>query len=211
MVPEGESPAHKVIGPARHSTGPDRVSRAGRMGTDVADASTKLDEAGSRPRANQRRSERPTVGFFGTYQFTDASWRAVDPEMEPVGTAPWLWLDIHDSDFATVRYAPTGSGTGVAYLNVTPRIYFEDDGASEPADPAREAAGLAEWWAGRRPRFTEEGQAAKSEAIVGLLASDDEPEEAEPPDDADIFAELKACRFLLAMDLPLPDDLADLR
>ncbi len=63
----------------------------------------------------------------------------------PTVPEPWLLVDIHDSDIATIAYRPTGSGSGVAYLGVTPRTYFEDPGASAPSDVAREAGGLVEW------------------------------------------------------------------
>jgi hypothetical protein len=57
----------------------------------------------------------------------------------PDGPEPWLVVDIHDSYVATIAYRPAGSGSGVAYLGVTPRTYFEDPDASAPTDVVREA------------------------------------------------------------------------
>ena len=148
------------------------------------------------------------MGFFGTYQFDGAVWAEGDPEVGPSGPEPWLWVDVYDSDFATVRYAPVGSGTGVAYLNLTPRIYFESDDASAPTDVEREAQGLTEWWAAGNPDADADALASQRDVIAALLASDVEPPEDDPEDDADIFSEIKAARFLVAMGLHLPEDVA---
>jgi hypothetical protein len=148
------------------------------------------------------------MGFFGTYQFDGAAWAKVAPEAGPSGPEPWLWVDVYDSDFATVRYAPVGSGTGVAYLNGTPRTYFESDDASAPTDVEREAQGLTGWWAARKPDADADMLASKRDELAALLASDDEPPDDDPEDDADIFSEIKTARFLMAMDLPLPEALA---
>jgi hypothetical protein len=148
------------------------------------------------------------MGFFGTYHFDGAAWAERDPEAGPSGPEPWLWVDVYDSDFVTVRYAPVGSGAGVAYLNMTPRIYFDSDDASAPTDVKREALGLTEWWAARNEDADADVLAGKRDVIAGLLASDVEPPEDDSEDDADIFSEIKAARFLVAMDLPLPEDLA---
>lgn len=151
------------------------------------------------------------MGFFGTYRFHATSWSTVDPDVAPAGAEPWLWVDVHDSDFATIRYAPVGSGTGLAYLNVTPRVLFDDPGASEPTDPAREAAGLAQWRAALPVGTSIEQLETEAEVIWGLLAGDDDPELTDMADDADVFAELKVVRLLTTLVLPLPPDLAELR
>jgi hypothetical protein len=120
-------------------------------------------------------------------------------------------LDIYDSDFVTVRYAPARSGNGIAFLNQTPRVYFESEDASEPTDVNGESAGLAAWWAAGREGTTVEEQDARRGEIAALLAADVQRLDEDFVDDADIFAELKAARFLVAMGLPLPADLADER
>jgi len=85
------------------------------------------------------------MGFFGTYLFDGQRWMTHEADKLPTVPEPWLLVDIHDSDIATIAYRPIGSGSGVAYLGVTPRTYFEDPGASAPSDVAREAGGLVEW------------------------------------------------------------------
>ena len=153
------------------------------------------------------------MGFFGTYLFDGSRWAEVDPESVPVIAEPWLFLDIHDSDVATVAYAPGGSGSGVAYLGFTPRTYFEIATASEPTDTVREAAALVAW----RARIAGAKASARPlptpEAIQRFLAIDDPPfdpdaEDDGDLDDADVFVERRAVIFLQALDLPLPDGLA---
>jgi hypothetical protein len=59
-----------------------------------------------------------SAGFFGRYVFDGRTWHNADPEADqaPDIGALWLSVDIHDSDFATVRYKPSGPGSGTAYL-----------------------------------------------------------------------------------------------
>jgi hypothetical protein len=146
------------------------------------------------------------VGFFGTYEFDGTAWSASDPT-GPSHAATYLWLDIHDSDFATVRYAPAGSGSGVAYLGFTPSVYFDMEGESEPTDVEREARGLAEWWAAAHPEASAAEVDQRQAQIVGFLASDDPPDVDALIAQGDIFVEDKARRFLAALDLPLPAEL----
>jgi hypothetical protein len=163
------------------------------------------------------------VGFFGTFLYDDGHWYDVDPDTRPDDGGHWLLVDIHDSDLTTLLYHPAGPGTGVAYLGVTPRTYFEDDDASAPTDTFREAAGLAAWWAGRpTPAGPEIGAGdfdegighdrlvAKETELIGYLARDGDPEADDlveddgPLDDAETFVEIKTARLLTALDLPLP-------
>jgi hypothetical protein len=147
------------------------------------------------------------VGFFGAYLYADGSWTEVDPDGAESATpvTPWLFLSIHDSDVATVRYAPSGSGTGEAFLGNTPRNYWENPDASAPTNPALEADGLASW-----TRVAQTGAAPAAETIEAFLASDEDEgpdDDADAPDE-DVFVELKCVRFLGALGLPLPRDLA---
>ena len=129
-----------------------------------------------------------------------------------------MHLDIHDSDITTVLYRPVGRGTGTAYLGATPRTYFEDDNASAPTDVAREAAGLADWWAQVRGGVNEVERSDKETALAGYLAHDEDPaeididedEDVDQLDDGEIFVEVKTARFLETLGLPLPEDLAAL-
>lgn|GEM_PF-782130 len=152
------------------------------------------------------------MGWFGDYLYADGEWSDVDlddpPSTDPA--EPWLLLQIHDSDFAIVRYAPEGDGSGEAYIGCTPRSYFEDDDASAPTDVAAEARGLAAW-----ARVLPAQTAADPEQVAGLLAGDDDPDPVEDDDDerADegIFVEVKCLRFLDMLGSGLPRELQELR
>jgi hypothetical protein len=148
------------------------------------------------------------VGFFGLYVFDGTAWHSFDPGSgeTPDIVAPWLSVNIHDSDFAEVRYEPPGPGSGTAYLGFTPRAYFQDDSASAPTDVSREAEGLAVWLVRQQGRTDE---AALQELVASFLA-DDSPEDLDDAgleDDADIFVEVKVSKFLTAVGVPAPDDL----
>jgi hypothetical protein len=161
------------------------------------------------------------MGFFGTFLYDGSGWTDAQPSHDPGDAHPgaWLLVDIHDSDITTLTYAPAGPGTGVAYVGVTPRTYFEDDSASRPTDVVREAAGLATWWAARRPGGApHDALLAKEAELLGYLAQDVDPEDddlddgdetdVDALDDADVFVEIKTARLLTALDLPLPTELA---
>ncbi|MDQ1292622.1 MAG: hypothetical protein QG608_502 [Actinomycetota bacterium] len=93
----------------------------------------------------------------------------------PDNAEPWLLVDIHDSDIATITYRPAGLGTGVAYLGCAPRTYFEDLQASAPTDVAREAAGLATWWASTHPGVGDAERNVVEAALIPCLAADLDP------------------------------------
>ncbi|HEX6500947.1 MAG TPA: hypothetical protein VF054_18235 [Micromonosporaceae bacterium] len=155
------------------------------------------------------------MGFFGTYLYDQHGWKIQQPGASPEVAEPWLMLDIHDSDVATVTYRPAGPGSGTAFLGCTPRTYFADESASAPTDVNREAAGLATWWAHLRDGVSDAERDAKCSQILGYLAEDgdpecddwDEDEDVDEFDDGDIFVEATTVRFLTALDLPIPDDL----
>src|SRR4051812_41053842 len=105
------------------------------------------------------------MGFFGTYQFDGSAWAEADPNEPPTGAGPWFWVSVYDSDWAAVSYAPSGSGTGMAFLNATPRAYFEDEAASPPTDVGRESAGLAAWWAAMNPGASDAERESKRAEI----------------------------------------------
>jgi len=167
------------------------------------------------------------MGFFGTYLYDgkEGSWRPVAPAIDELGrpvrgdqlpdaAEPWLLVDIHDSDVTTVTYRPAGRGTGVAYLGITPRTYFENEQASAPTDVTREAAGLADWWR-QAHGVGEAASKGKEIELRSFLAPDLDPDDIEvdaqddeDEDDAEIFVEVKTSRFLAALDLPRPAELA---
>ncbi|WP_089953195.1 hypothetical protein [Lentzea xinjiangensis] len=153
------------------------------------------------------------MGFFGTYAYEHGSWKTLSEGELPPLEEPFLWIDIHDSDITSVVYAPAGVGSGVAYLGLTPRTYFENPNASDPTDVLREAAGLAAWWASQSPSGD---AAAKQAELLAYLAADenpdgfewDESEDVDEIDDGDVFVEVKTARFLAALDLPVPYDVS---
>ncbi|NGY58343.1 hypothetical protein G7043_05265 [Lentzea sp. NEAU-D13] len=152
------------------------------------------------------------VGFFGTYAYEHGSWKTLSEGELPPLDEPSLWIDIHDSDITSVVYAPVGPGSGVAYLGLTPRTYFENPNASDPTDVLREAAGLAAWWA----LHNSGDVAAKQAELLEFLASDENPddfewnedEDVDAIDDGEVFVEVKTQRFLAALGLPVPYDLS---
>ncbi|MFD4642176.1 hypothetical protein ACFWN2_33055 [Lentzea sp. NPDC058436] len=152
------------------------------------------------------------VGFFGTYAYEHGSWKTLSEGELPPMAEPSLWIDIHDSDITSVVYAPAGPGSGVAYLGLTPRTYFENPNASDPTDTLREAAGLAAWWAGVHGGGD---VPAKQAELLAYLAEDENPDEFEwdesenvdEIDDGEVFVEVKTRRFLAALGLPVPTEL----
>ncbi len=118
------------------------------------------------------------------------------------------------STFTTVtsRRSATGRpGPAAASLTsgFTPRAYFDNPEASALTDVAREAGGLAEWWARYRAAADDADPGAKAAELVTYLAADIDPteldhddEDDEGLDDADIFVEVKTARFLATLDLP---------
>jgi hypothetical protein len=101
---------------------------------------------------------------------------------------------------------------GTAFLGFTPRAYYEDESASEPADVAREAAGLASWAARQQGRSDE----AELRQLITPFIADDAPESLDDLDaddddagldEAGIFVEAKVSRFLKAVGLPVPPGL----
>ncbi|MFC0114655.1 hypothetical protein [Kibdelosporangium aridum] len=146
------------------------------------------------------------MGFFGTYLYDGDKWTPHDNDVRPDLAGPWLTVDIHDSDIATISYSPADPGTGVAYIGVTPRIYFDDETASAPTDVAREAEGLAAW------REELGASAVISDDLVDFLAEDeaedwDSDEDSDDLADTEVFVEAKVVEFLTALSLPVPDDL----
>ncbi|MCD9197830.1 hypothetical protein [Aeromicrobium wangtongii] len=132
------------------------------------------------------------MGLFATFVFAGGSWDGSADQ------TPRFAAKVHDSDFVTIDYAPAlAGGTGHCYVGFEPRHYFEDETASDPVDTDAEARGLAAWAADVR------GTVIDPDVVRGLLAS---PEGDEAPD---VFVEAALVRLLLALGLPLPEDLED--
>jgi hypothetical protein len=129
------------------------------------------------------------MGLFAKFTHSGGQWREAEPVSEP-----YLFIDVHDSDIATVDYRPAPNSTGRFYLGTEPRIYFEDDTASQPVDRQAEAEGFAEW--ARQAHGREVGPAD----VLALMASDNEDDEPE-----DVFVEETVDRLLDLLVLPLPE------
>lgn len=149
------------------------------------------------------------MGFFGRYVFDGRTRHGIDPGSDQTLDieAPWLSVDIYDSDFATVRCEPPGPGSGTAYLGNTPRTYFGNESASAPTDVLREADGLASRLAQQQGNIV----SAKLPDLIASFLASDSPDEQLSDDvdlgDADIFAEIKVSQFLRAVGLSVPREL----
>lgn len=130
------------------------------------------------------------MGTLAAFVYSDGGWG------DTAASDQFLSVEIHDSDIATVRFAPvTALARGLLYLGYEPRHYFEDDTASAPVDGAAEADALIAWAA----EVT--GVLASADEILPLLADahGDEPDEE--------FVENTAGRLLKAIGLLPPPDL----
>jgi hypothetical protein len=130
------------------------------------------------------------MGLFLTQTFASGKWSDGDSVI-----APFLTVDIHDSDIATISYEPGPESGGLVYLGFQPRDYFEDDSASADVDLDRQAAALAAW------AHDVTGATVDPASIRPLLAED----RVEEP--VDVFVEEAVARFLEILGLPsLPDE-----
>ncbi|MGC4897628.1 hypothetical protein [Micromonospora sp. DT31] len=59
------------------------------------------------------------MGFFGTYLFNGHRWTAHHPAEQPTIPEPWLLVDIHDSDIATITYRPPGEPPPLSWSFLT--------------------------------------------------------------------------------------------
>ena len=80
------------------------------------------------------------MGFFGQLAYSDGRWSAGRPT-----AVPFLLVDVHDSDIATVDYRSADATGGRFFLGYEPRIYFEEPDAGVAVDTAAEAQGFADW------------------------------------------------------------------
>jgi hypothetical protein len=80
------------------------------------------------------------MGHFGKYAYSAGRWSTGAPT-----AVPFLLIDVHDSDIATVDYRAADASGGRFFLGCEPRFYFEESDAAAPVDTAVEAAGFADW------------------------------------------------------------------
>ncbi len=128
------------------------------------------------------------MGYFGKLSYSDGRWSAGGPT-----AVPFLLLDVHDSDIATVDYRSADASGGRFFLGYEPRIYFEEPDASPPVDTATEAEGFARW--ARDAAGTDVDPAE----VRGLMASPDGA-----PPTAEVVEETVE-KLLTLAGLPLPE------
>jgi hypothetical protein len=127
------------------------------------------------------------VGHFGKYSYSADRWSTGGPT-----AVPFLLIDIHDSDIATVDYRAADASGGRFFLGCEPRFYFEELDAAAPVDPVAESAGFARW--------AEDTTGRKVDAVeVQQLMA---PTEAAPVRDEDVVVEHIVDRLLTLAGLP---------
>ena len=80
------------------------------------------------------------MGYFGKLAYSDGRWTVGAPT-----AVPFLLIDVHDSDIATVDYRAADATGGRFFLGYEPRIYFEEPDGADPVDTPAEAEGFARW------------------------------------------------------------------
>jgi hypothetical protein len=128
------------------------------------------------------------VGYFGKLAYSDGQWSSGRPT-----AVPFLLIDVHDSDIATVDYCAADATGGRFFLGYEPRFYFDEPDAGEQVDTRTEAEGFTRWV------HDAEGRAVDPDEVQRLMAS---PSGAPPEDDA---VEETVERLLTLAGLPLPD------
>ena len=127
------------------------------------------------------------MGLFGKFAYSDGRWSTDGPT-----GVPFLLVDIHDSDVATVDYRAADATGGRFFLGYEPRFYFDEPEAATPVDTAAESAGFARWAKQATGADVDPGDVRR------LMAS---PEGAPPADD---FVEETLTRLLSLTRLPEP-------
>lgn len=106
---------------------------------------------------------------------------------------PFLLLDVHDSDVATIDYRSADATGGRLFLGYEPRFYFDESEAADAVDTGAEAEGFARWLR------VAEGRDVDPAEVRQLMAS---PVGAPPEDDV---VEDTVERLLTLAGLPRPD------
>ena len=128
------------------------------------------------------------MGYFGKLAYSDGQWRFGAPT-----AVPFLLVDVHDSDIATIDYRAADASGGRFYLGYEPRVYFEEPDAGDPVDTPTEAEGFARWVKDTA------GTDVDAEDVRQLMAS---PDGAPPRDDV---VEETVEKLLELAGLPLPE------
>ena len=126
--------------------------------------------------------------MFGTFAYSEGRWTRGRPT-----AVPFLLLDVHDSDVATIDYRSPDASGGRFYLGYEPRYYFDEADAGTPVDTQAEAEGFSRWVR------EAEGRDVDPVEVRPLLASST----GTPPEDETV--EEAVVRLLVLAGLPLPD------
>ena len=127
------------------------------------------------------------MGFFGKLAYSAGRWSTGRPT-----AVPFLLLDVHDSDVATVDYRAADATGGRFFLGYEPRIYFEEPDAAAPVDTRAESEGFARW------ALETAGTTVDPADVQRLMAS---PDGAPPRDEV---VEITVERLLALAGLPAP-------
>lgn len=128
------------------------------------------------------------MGLFGKFAYSDGRWRTGGPT-----AVPFLLVDVHDGDIATVDYRSADASGGRFHLGHEPRVYFEEPDAAAPVDAATEAEGFARWLRDA------EGRDVDPDEVRQLMPSAD----GAPPERGSVTGTVE--RLLALAGLPLPD------
>jgi hypothetical protein len=126
--------------------------------------------------------------MFGTFAYSGGRWSRGRPT-----AVPFLLLDVHDSDVATIDYRAADASGGRFYLGYEPRFYFDEADAGVPVDTQAEAEGFTRWVR------EAEGRDVDPDEVRPLLASPT----GTPPEDETV--EITVERLLRLAGLPAPD------
>jgi hypothetical protein len=126
--------------------------------------------------------------MFGKFAYSAGRWTTDGPR-----AVPFLLVDVHDSDIATVDYRAADASGGRFFLGYEPRVYFEEPDAGMPVDVHAEAEGFARWL------LAAEGREVDPAEVRRLMAA---PDGAPPQEDA---VEETVEKLLTLAGLPLPE------
>src|SRR3712207_2761044 len=134
------------------------------------------------------------MGYFGTLVYSEGRWRTGRPT-----AVPFLMVDVHDSDIATVDYRSADATGGRFHLGYEPRVYFAEPDAALPVDVGAESEGFARWLR------EAEGREINPAEVRRLMAA---PDGAPPADDVveETVERLLRLAGLPALDWPTDDD-----
>ena len=103
------------------------------------------------------------MGHFGKYAYSAGRWSTDGPS-----AVPFLLIDIHDSDIATVDYRSADASGGRFFLGYEPRFYFDEPDAAPAVDTWAESEGFARWVREAEAAEARGDGTARSKAYAGL-------------------------------------------